>query len=99
MNQAVKPRRDPWIDPLHAEPGLFPVGFSVHSPIGLAKECGTLLGNAEGVVEVSVIEDLGWHLAVDELDWVPSSRLKNGLPRSILMVHISYYDICTIISS
>ena len=36
--------------------------------LNLSKECLTLLGNAEGVVEVSVIEDLDWHLAVDELD-------------------------------
>ncbi|MDE0839986.1 MAG: SulP family inorganic anion transporter [Kiritimatiellae bacterium] len=35
--------------------------------LNLSKECRTLLGNAEGVVEVSVIEDLDWHLAVDEL--------------------------------
>ncbi|MDD3277005.1 MAG: SulP family inorganic anion transporter [Kiritimatiellales bacterium] len=36
--------------------------------LNLSKECLTLLGNAEGVVEASVIEDLDWHLAVDELD-------------------------------
>jgi sulfate permease, SulP family len=35
--------------------------------LNLSKECRALLGNAEGVVEVSVIEDLDWHLAVDEL--------------------------------
>jgi len=35
--------------------------------LNLSKECRTLLGNAKGVVEVSVIEDLDWHLAVDEL--------------------------------
>lgn len=35
--------------------------------LNLSKECLALLGNAEGVVEVSVIEDLDWHLAVDEL--------------------------------
>jgi SulP family sulfate permease len=36
--------------------------------LNLSKECRQLLGNAEGVVEVRVIEDLDWHLAVDELD-------------------------------
>jgi SulP family sulfate permease len=36
--------------------------------LNLSKECRQLLGNAAGVVEVSVIEDLDWHLAVDELD-------------------------------
>jgi SulP family sulfate permease len=41
-------------------------GKSLHL-LNLSKECRTLLGNAEGVVEVSVIEDLDWHLAVDEL--------------------------------
>jgi len=35
--------------------------------LNLSKECQNLLGNAEGVVEVSVIEDLEWHLAVNEL--------------------------------
>ena len=35
--------------------------------LNLSKECRDLLGKAEGVVEVSVIEDLDWHLAVDEL--------------------------------
>jgi len=42
------------------------VGKQLHL-LHLSKECRTLLGNAEGVVEVSVIEDLDWHLAVDEL--------------------------------
>jgi SulP family sulfate permease len=42
------------------------VGKNLHL-LNLSKECRTLLGNAEGVVEVSVIEDLDWHLAVDEL--------------------------------
>lgn len=41
-------------------------GKSLHL-LNLSKECLELLGNAEGVVEVSVIEDLDWHLAVDEL--------------------------------
>lgn len=35
--------------------------------LNLSKECVALLGTAEGVVEVSQIEDLDWHLAVDEL--------------------------------
>ncbi|MGE4488309.1 MAG: SulP family inorganic anion transporter [Kiritimatiellales bacterium] len=42
------------------------VGKHLHL-LNLSKECRQLLGNAEGVVEVSVIEDLDWHLAVDEL--------------------------------
>ena len=41
-------------------------GKSLHL-LNLSKECRDLLGKAEGVVEVSVIEDLDWHLAVDEL--------------------------------
>ncbi len=41
-------------------------GKSLHL-LNLSKECLELLGNAEGVVEVSVIENLDWHLAVDEL--------------------------------
>lgn len=41
-------------------------GKSLHL-LNLSKECKELLGNAEGVVEVSVIEDLNWHIAVDEL--------------------------------
>lgn len=43
------------------------VGKHLHL-LNLSKECRELLGNAEGVVEVSVIEDLDWHLAVDELE-------------------------------
>lgn len=35
--------------------------------LNLSRECRDLLGKAEGVVEVSVIEDLDWHLAVNEL--------------------------------
>jgi len=35
--------------------------------LNLSEECLTLLGNAEGVVEVSVIKDLDWHLAIDKL--------------------------------
>ena len=35
--------------------------------LNLSQECRNLLGKADGVVEVSVIEDLEWHLAVDEL--------------------------------
>lgn len=35
--------------------------------LNLSKECRDLLGKADGVVEVSVIEDLDWHLAVDQL--------------------------------
>lgn len=42
------------------------VGKSLHL-LNLSKECRDLLGKAEGVVEVSVIEDLNWHLAVNEL--------------------------------
>lgn len=42
------------------------LGKNLHL-LNLSKECKALLGNAEGVVEVSVIEDLDWHLAVDEL--------------------------------
>ena len=34
----------------------------------LSKECSELLGKAENIVELSVIEDLEWHLAEDKLD-------------------------------
>ncbi|MBK25719.1 MAG: sodium-independent anion transporter [Halobacteriovorax sp.] len=35
--------------------------------LNLSKECATLLGKAEGIVELSVIEDLEWHIADDNL--------------------------------
>jgi SulP family sulfate permease len=35
--------------------------------LNLSKECQELLKKADNIVEVSVIEDLDWHLAVDEL--------------------------------
>ena len=36
--------------------------------LNLSKECKTLLGNAANIVELSVIEDLEWHIADDQLD-------------------------------
>lgn len=36
--------------------------------LNLSKESRMLLGKAENIVELSVIEDLEWHLAVDTLD-------------------------------
>jgi SulP family sulfate permease len=41
-------------------------GKSLHL-LNLSKECRQLLKNAENIVEVSVIEDLDWHLADDAL--------------------------------
>ena len=35
--------------------------------LNLSKECQELLKKADNIVELSVIEDLDWHLAVDEL--------------------------------
>ena len=35
--------------------------------LNLSKECQELLNKADSIVELSVIEDLEWHLAVDEL--------------------------------
>lgn len=36
--------------------------------LNLSKECQALLGRAENIVELSVIEDLEWHIADDALD-------------------------------
>jgi len=36
--------------------------------LNLSKECRTLLGKAQNIVELSVIEDLEWHIADDLLD-------------------------------
>ena len=36
--------------------------------LNLSKECLALLGRAENIVELSVIEDLEWHIADDALD-------------------------------
>ena len=36
--------------------------------LNLSKECRTLLGRAENIVELSVIEDLEWHIAEDALE-------------------------------
>lgn len=36
--------------------------------LNLSKECQALLGRAENIVELSVIEDLEWHIADDSLD-------------------------------
>ncbi|MDG1755311.1 MAG: SulP family inorganic anion transporter [Rhodothermales bacterium] len=36
--------------------------------LNLSKECQTLLGRAQNIVELSVIEDLEWHIADDILD-------------------------------
>lgn len=36
--------------------------------LNLSKECKALLGRAENIVELSVIEDLEWHIADDALD-------------------------------
>ncbi len=36
--------------------------------LNLSKECKQLLGNAKNIVELSVIEDLEWHIADDALD-------------------------------
>lgn len=36
--------------------------------LNLSEECSTLLDKAESVIEVSVIEDLEWHLADDRLE-------------------------------
>jgi SulP family sulfate permease len=56
------------LDALHKLTGRYAeTGKRLHL-LNLSTECLTLLGNAEGVVEASVIEDLDWHLAVDELD-------------------------------
>ncbi|MEC8677493.1 MAG: STAS domain-containing protein, partial [Candidatus Margulisiibacteriota bacterium] len=35
--------------------------------LNLSKECQTLIGPLNNVVEVSIIKDLNWHLAVDKL--------------------------------
>ncbi len=35
--------------------------------LNLSKECANLLGKAEGIVELSVIEDLEWHIVDDNL--------------------------------
>jgi len=35
--------------------------------LNLSKECRSLLGKAENIVELSVIEDLEWHIADDTL--------------------------------
>lgn len=35
--------------------------------LNLSKECKLLLKNAENIVDIRVIDDLNWHLAVDEL--------------------------------
>ncbi|VAX27382.1 Sulfate permease, partial [hydrothermal vent metagenome] len=35
--------------------------------LNLSKECQTLLGKAGNIVELSVIEDLEWHIADDVL--------------------------------
>lgn len=35
--------------------------------LNLSKECRSLLGNADNIVELSVIEDLEWHIADDTL--------------------------------
>ena len=35
--------------------------------LNLSKECSSLIGPLNNVVEVSIIEDLNWHLAVDQL--------------------------------
>ena len=34
----------------------------------LSKDCKELLGNAKNIVELSVIENLEWHVADDQLD-------------------------------
>jgi sulfate permease, SulP family len=36
--------------------------------LNLSRECDQLLGKANGIVELSVIEDLEWHIADDQLD-------------------------------
>ena len=36
--------------------------------LNLSKECQTLLGRAQNIVELSVIEDLEWHIVDDILD-------------------------------
>jgi SulP family sulfate permease len=55
------------LDAIHKLTGKYAAGGRHLHLLNLSKECLTLLGNAEGVVEVSVIEDLDWHMAVDEL--------------------------------
>ncbi len=35
--------------------------------LNLSKECSDLIKKADNIVEISIIEDLDWHLAVDEL--------------------------------
>lgn len=55
------------LDALHALTGKYAAAGKQLHLLNLCKECRDLLGTAEGVVEVSVIEDLEWHLAVDEL--------------------------------
>ncbi len=35
--------------------------------LNLSKECSELLGDIENVIEISIIKDLNWHLAVDKL--------------------------------
>jgi SulP family sulfate permease len=55
------------LDALHALTEKYgAAGKNLHL-LNLSKECRDLLGSAKGVVEVSVIEDLDWHLAVDDL--------------------------------
>jgi SulP family sulfate permease len=56
------------LDALHKLTGRYTAAGKRLHLLNLSKECRTLLGNAEGIVETSVIEDLDWHLAVDELD-------------------------------
>ena len=36
--------------------------------LNLSKECTELLEKADNIVELSVIEDLDWHIADDRLD-------------------------------
>lgn len=55
------------LDALHALTEKYAAAEKRLHLLNLSKECRDLLGTAEGVVEVSVIEDLEWHLAVNEL--------------------------------
>ena len=56
------------LDALHALTEKYAATQKGLHLLNLSKECRDLFGSAEGVVEVSVIEDLEWHLAVNELD-------------------------------
>lgn len=55
------------LDALHALTEKYAAAGKRLHLLNLSKECRDLFGTAKGVAEVSVIEDLEWHIAVNEL--------------------------------